>query len=125
MTVIWNAQGFGSPDVPGNSAHAYGPGGSTATWSPTISTRAWGRVTWEANSALFRRYPDKPYAIGEWGLIGIDDPATVRRMGEFARTHNRVKLLVWYDGDRCQTYNLSSKPKSLAAYKRYIVPLGR
>ena len=125
MTVIWNPQGFGSPDVPGNAAHAYWPGGRYVDMVANDLYSRTGRVMWEANRALFNRYPNKPYAIGEWGLIGIDDPATVRRMAEFARTHNRVKLLVWYDGDRGETYNLSSKPNSLAAYRRYIVPLGR
>jgi hypothetical protein len=89
-------------------------------YSPT------GRVMWEANTALFNRYPGKPYAIGEWGLIGIDDPATVRRMGEWARAHSRVKLLVWYNGhERGDIYDLGTKSDSLRAYKRYIVPLNR
>ena len=46
-------------------------------------------------------------------------------MAQFARTHSRVKLLVFFDGKPGTVWNLARKPKSLAAYKRYIVPLGR
>jgi hypothetical protein len=124
MTVIWNPIGYGIPDLRGNAAHAYWPGGKYVDMvaNDIYST---GPKTWDANRALFNRYPNKPYAFGEWGLIGVDDPTRVRRVAEFARSHARVKLLVWYDGDRGEIYNLATKPKSLSAYKRYIVPLGR
>ena len=36
----------------------------------------------------------KPYAIGEWGLWGIDDPAFVRHMAEFVSSHPRVEAIV-------------------------------
>jgi hypothetical protein len=45
-------------------------------------------------------------------------------MAHFASTHPRVKALVWYKSERGSLFDLGSKPKSLAAYKRYIVPLG-
>ena len=38
LRVVWNPQGFGSPDVPGNSAAAYYRGTRTSTSSPTTST---------------------------------------------------------------------------------------
>ncbi len=121
MTVIWNPQGFGSPDLPGNAAHAYWPGAKYVDMVANDLYSRTGRVMWEANRALFNRYPEKPYAIGEWGLIGIDDPATVRRMGEWVRARPRVR----YDGKPGEIYNLATKPKSLSAYKRYIVPLNQ
>ncbi len=125
LTVVWNPQGFGSPDVPGNRAYAYWPGGRYVDMVANDLYSRTGRVMWDANEALYRAYPRKPYAIGEWGLIGIDDQATVRRMARFARTHSRVRLLVFYNGSRGSTFDLATKPRSLAAYKRYIVPLGR
>jgi hypothetical protein len=38
VQVVWNPQGYGSPDVPGNSAQAYYPATGTWTSSTTIST---------------------------------------------------------------------------------------
>ncbi len=37
----------------------------------------------------------------------------------------RVKLLIFFDGKPGTVWNLARKPKSLAAYKRYVVPFGR
>ncbi len=125
LTVMWNPQGYGSPDVRGNRAHSYWPGAAYVDMVANDLYSKTGRVTWEANEALYRAYPRKPYAIGEWGLIGIDDAATVRRMAQFARTHSRVRLLVFYNGRSGGAFNLATKRRSLAAYKRYIVPLGR
>jgi hypothetical protein len=59
------------------------------------------------------------------GLTGIDSPTAVRQMAQFARTHSRVRLLIFFDGKPGTVWNLARKPKSLAAYKRYVVPLGR
>lgn len=125
MTVVWNPQGYGSPNVSGNTAHAYWPGRRYVDMVANDLYSRTGRVTWGANQKLYEAHPKKPYAIGEWGLRGIDDPATVRRMAEFARTHSRVRLLVWFNGNPGTEWNLQTKPESLRAYKRYIVPFGR
>ena len=76
VKVVWNPQGFGSPDLKGNSAAAYFPG------NPYVDIVAndlydYGRgVEWEANLDLYRAHPEKPYAIGEWGL----GPGTTMRI---------------------------------------------
>ena len=36
----------------------------------------------------------------------------------------RVKAIVGFKSQRGSIFDLASKPKSLAAYKKYIVPLG-
>jgi hypothetical protein len=46
-------------------------------------------------------------------------------MARFVRTHRRVELLSWWNGHWGGPYDLTRKPRSLAAYKRLIVPLGR
>jgi hypothetical protein len=44
-------------------------------------------------------------------------------MAQFARTHRRLELLAWYNGQRGSIFDLGSKPRARAAYRRLIVPL--
>ena len=64
-------------------------------------------------------------AFPEWGLRGIDDPSFVSRMASFVRSHGRVELLSFFNGKTGSVYDLASKPRSRAAYRRLIVPLER
>ena len=125
VKVIWNPQGFGSPDLKANSADAYYPGDN---YVDVVANDLYdyGRgVEWEANLDLYRAHPDKPYAIGEWGLgPGIDHPDFVQKMASFVSSHSRVETIVYYRSQTGSTFDLSSKPESRAAYKRYILPLG-
>lgn len=125
LRILWNPQGYGSPNVRGNRAHAYYPGNAYVDMVGNDLYEANYRATWEANLALFRRYPTKPYALGEFGLWGVDHPGFIRRMARFIRTHPRVKLAVYYEAERGSIFDLGSKPQSRAAYRRYITPLGR
>ena len=88
VKVIWNPQGFGSPDLKANSADSYYPGDK---YVDVVANDLYdfGRgVEWEANLDLYRGHPDKPYAIGEWGLgPGIDHPDFVQKMANFVSNH--------------------------------------
>lgn len=125
VKVVWNPQGFGSPDTAANSAAAYYPGDR---YVDVVANDLYdyGRgVEWEANLDLYRAHRDKPYAIGEWGLgPGIDHPDFVRRMANFASSHTRVQTIVFYRSMRGSGYDLANKPLARAAYKKYILPLG-
>jgi hypothetical protein len=124
VKVFWNPQGYGSPNLPGNTAASYWPG---ADYVDVVANDLYdirGKAEWTANLALYRAHPDKPYAFGEWGLWGIDDPSFVKHMADFVRWHPRVKLIVFYKSESGSIFDLASKPYSRAAYKRYIVPLG-
>jgi hypothetical protein len=46
-------------------------------------------------------------------------------MASFVSSHSRVETIVYYRSQTGSTFDLSSKPKSRAAYKRYILPLGK
>jgi hypothetical protein len=124
VDVIWNPQGFGSPDLEGNSAAAYYPGDK---YVDVVANDLYdyGRgVEWEANLDLYRAHPDKPYAIGEWGLgPGIDHPDFIQKMANFASSHPRVKMIIFYRSLSGSDYDLANKPKSRAAYKQYILRL--
>jgi hypothetical protein len=125
VRVIWNPQGYGSPDVPGNSAQAYYPGDAYVDVVGNDLYDIRGKVEWAANERLYRAHPSKPFAVPEWGLWGLDDPGFVRKMAAFVRGHRRVELISYYSGRPGSVFDLRTKPASLAVYRRLIVPLGR
>jgi hypothetical protein len=124
VRVVWNPQGYGSPNIRGNRANAYYPGDGFADVVANDLYDMRYKAEWDANYALFKSHPSKPYAIGEWGLWGIDDPAFIRHMASFVKNHPRVEALVYYESRAGSIFDLGNKPRSRAAYKRYIVPLG-
>jgi hypothetical protein len=124
LRVIWNPQGYGSPNIPKNSAAAYYPGDNYVDVVANDLYDIRYKAEWTANQSLYSAHPSKPYAIAEWGLWGIDDPAYVRRMASFVRNHPRVEFISYYNSKLGSTWDLGSKPQSRAAYKTYIVPLG-
>ena len=126
VKVVWNPQGFGSPDLKANSADAYYPGDNFVDVVANDLYDFGRGVEWEANRDLYRAHPDKPYAIGEWGLgPGVDSATFVEKMANFVDNHPRVETIVYYRSQSGSTFDLSSKPKARAAYKRYILPLAK
>ena len=81
-------------------------------------------AAWDANEKLYAAHPNRPYAIAEWVLWGIDDPPFVEHMATFVRTHRRTEILAYYSGRPGSPWDLASKPRSRAAYRRLILPLG-
>ena len=54
----------------------------------------------------------------------IDDPAFVRRMGQFVRAHRRTELLSYFESAPGSLFDLATKPRSRAAYRAAITTLG-
>jgi hypothetical protein len=122
--VVWNPQGYGSPDIPGNSAAAYYPGDAYVDVVANDLYNIRGSAAWDANDQLYAAHRNKPYAIAEWANWGFDDPAFVARMATFVRTH-RVELAAYYNGRPGSPWDIAAQPRSRAAYHQLIVPLGR
>jgi len=125
LKLMWNPQGYGSPDLPGNSAAAYYPGDSYVDIVANDLYYIRGKAEWVAAERLYRAHPGKPYAFAEWGLWGLDAPSFVEQMARFARTHARLEVLSYFHGTRGSPWDLTNKPRSRAAYRRLITPLGR
>jgi hypothetical protein len=124
LRVIWNPQGYGAPNIPKNSAQAYYPGNAYVDVVANDLYDQRYKAEWTANQGLYAAHPTKPYAIGEWGLWGIDDAAFIRQMANFVKTHPRVELIAYYDSHLGSTFDLGPKSRSRAAYRTYILPLG-
>ncbi|HZT92328.1 MAG TPA: hypothetical protein VFA05_09850 [Gaiellaceae bacterium] len=123
VRIVWNPQGFGSPDLAGNSAAAYWPG---ARYVDVVGDDLYDigfKAEWAAAEAMYRRWPTKPFAFPEWGLWGIDDPSFVRQMHTWVATHARTAFISYYSGRPGSIWDLASKPRSLALYRALIDPL--
>ncbi|HEY7693012.1 MAG TPA: glycosyl hydrolase [Gaiellaceae bacterium] len=125
VRVVWNPQGYGSPDVGGNSAAAYYPGDAYVDVVANDLYNINHSAAWEANDQLYAAHPNKPYAIAEWANWGFDDPAFVARMAAFVKDHRRVELVAYYNGRPSSPWDIARQPRSRAAYRQLIVPLGR
>jgi Glycosyl hydrolase family 26 len=125
LKVIWNPQGHGSPNIPGNSAQAYYPGDKYVDMVGNDLYNIRFKAEWASNERLYNAHPSKPFGFPEWGNWGIDDPSFIKKMAQFVKTHRRVELLAWFDSKPGSIWDLGSKPKSRAAYRRFVVPLGR
>jgi hypothetical protein len=124
LRVIWNPQGYGSPDLRANSAQAYYPGDRFVDVVGDDLYDIRTKAEWKAADALYRAHPGKPFAFPEWGLWGIDDPAFIRRMHAFVLAHPRTELIAYFNSKPGSVFDLASKPRSLAAYRALIAPLG-
>jgi hypothetical protein len=125
LRIVWNPQGFGAPDVPGNRAQAYYPGDAyvDVIGDDLYDIRGHG-ATWAAAESLYRAHPSKAFAFPEWGVWGFDDPKFIGAMAKFVRSHKRTEFIAYYSGRPGSVFDLASKPRSRAAYRSLITPLG-
>jgi hypothetical protein len=125
LRIVWNPQGFGAPDLPGNSAQAYYPGDAyvDVIGDDLYDIKGHG-ATWAAADALYKAHPSKTFAFPEWGVWGFDDPQFIHDMAAFVKTHGRTELIAYYSGRPGSVFDLAAKPRSRAAYRALITPLG-
>jgi hypothetical protein len=75
-------------------------------------------------TGLYKAFPSKPFMVPEWGLA-VDDPGYIRAFASFVRTHRRVRFVSFYNGRNGGRLDIGRKPRSLAAYRRFVTPLSR
>jgi hypothetical protein len=124
VKVIWNPQGYGNPDIPGNRAAAYFPGNRYVDVVGNDLYNQGNGGEWAANERLYGAHPSKPYAIVEWANWGRDDARFVHRVAEFVRTHRRVELVAYYNDRPGSAWDIARQPASRTAYRATITPLG-
>jgi hypothetical protein len=124
VRIVWNPQGYGDPDLPGNSAQAYYPGDGYVDVVGDDLYDIRGKASWAAAEALYAAHPGKPFSFPEWGLWAVDDPAFVTQMAAFLRSHPRTELANYYSGASGSIFDLATKPRSRAVYRQLISPLG-
>jgi hypothetical protein len=122
LTVVFNPLAVGVPDVAGNHYRDYFPGTKYVDAYGNNYYDTSGVYAFHRTEELYRAYPGKPYYFPEWGLT-IDDPAYIQAFARFVRTHGRVRFASFFNGPAGGAYDLGGKPRSRAAYRRFVVPL--
>src|SRR4051794_3013787 len=127
LRVVWSPLASDNPRVPGNAADNYYPGPAyvDVEGGDIYDERVTDTAPWAGLEKLFQaaRNRGKPFSVPEWGLKSVDDPAFVRHMCDFARTHPATELLAYYESRPGSEYDLEGKPQSRAAYRACLTPL--
>jgi hypothetical protein len=122
MIVIWNPLAVGVPDVSGNHFRNYFPGSKYVDAYGNNYYNTSGVYAFHRTEGLYRAYPGKPFMFPEWGLT-VDDPAYVKAFAAFIRRHPRLRFVSFFNGPAGGPYDLGTKPRSRAAYRRFVTPL--
>jgi len=113
VAVVWSPLPSGSPTTKKNLPQHYFPGKEWVDWTGTdfyASYPEWGALT-----KLYERYPEKPFAITEFGVEAGDDPNFVAHLFAWVHAHPRTKMLVYYqDFGSTSNYRIQNYAESLA-----------
>jgi hypothetical protein len=96
VSFIWCPQTHGSPEIRKNRPAAYWPG---ARWVDWVGADIYGK--YPNFDGLERFYDSRkgfPFMIGEWSPWDYDNPGFVNDLHEWAESHKRVRMLVYYQG---------------------------
>jgi hypothetical protein len=124
MTVVWNPLAVGVPNVGGNHYRDYFPGLRYLDAYGNNYYNTGGGYAFHRTEELYKAFPTKPYMFPEWGL-SVDDPAYVREFATFIRRHRRVRFASFFNGPAGGAYDIGTKPRARAAYRRFVTPLSR
>jgi hypothetical protein len=95
IALMWVPQSTGSPNNSGNQPSDYWPGGRWVDW---VGVDIYAKFpNFSGMERIYRSY-HKPFVVGEWSPWDFDSPSFVHRIFHFAQSHNRVKMLVYYQG---------------------------
>ena len=119
MTVAWNPLAVGVPNVPGNHFLAYYPGGRYVDAYGNNYYNTGGGYAFFKTEELYRAFPRKPFMFPEWGL-SVDDPGYVRVRDVRPAPPRALHRLL--QRPRRGAYDIGTKPRSRAAYRRFVVP---
>lgn len=128
LRVVWCPLAGGTPKTPANAPEAYYPGpayvdveGGDIFDEVLTDTAPWRDLEALYAAALKRK---KPFSVPEWGLFGIDDPTFVQHMCDFLKSRRATEEAGFYSSKAGSIFDLESKPKSRAVYRKCITPLG-
>lgn len=115
LRVIWNP-------VAGQGGHEkYYPGDKC---TDLVGNDIYTLGSMGAMEKLYNDHPRKKFSLPEWGLEGEDVPEFAEAVCKFIKTHRRTEMAAYFQAKPGSPYDLGDKPKSRAAYRRCITPLG-
>jgi hypothetical protein len=127
VRVVWSPLAGGNPRLAANDPQNYYPGRAYVDvdggdiFEETLNDTA----PWSYFEAIYKASVahHRPFAVPEWGLLGVDDETFVQHMCTFLQTH-AIEEAGYYDSRPNGIPDLEPKPKSKAAYRSCVTPLG-
>jgi hypothetical protein len=119
VAFLWVPQVAGAPDTRANAPRAYWPGARYVDW---VGTDFYSKFpNWSGLARFYASYPRKPFAFGEWAVWGGDHASFVNGLFAWARSHSRVRMLMYNQGVRTGgPFRLSHYPRSRRALARQL-----
>jgi hypothetical protein len=111
VAMVWVPQTEGSPNTAANSPNAYYPGNAYVDWVGTDFYSLYPNFS--GLERFYAAHPGKPFVFGEWALWNGDAPGWVRQFFAFVNSHQRVRMLLYNQGERENgPFRLSRYPSS-------------
>jgi hypothetical protein len=122
VALVWAPMTGGSPMISALDPSRYWPGRRWVDWVGTSFYSKFPNFGWLER--FYRRYAvgqRKPFAVAEWAMWGGDNPAFARRLFAWVRTHPRVRMVQYNQGDRANgPFRLVRHPRSAAVIRRSL-----
>ena len=114
VAFLWVPSTFGNPNISSNQPSDYYPGKAWVDW---VGTDFYSKFpNWGPLTHFYNSFKGKPFAFGEWGVWGADNPSFVRQMFHWVLSHPRVHLLMYNQGYHLTgSLSLSHYPRSAVA----------
>jgi len=122
VAMVWSPLPAGSPMVKANFPAHYWPGGRWVDW---VGTDFYNRYSsWKHLKRFYARFATdkkKPMALTEFGLWGQDGARFMKRIFRFARTRDRVRMMIYYqDFGSSNPFRIQNFPRGRAALRRHL-----
>jgi hypothetical protein len=119
VAFMWVPQVAGAPDIPANSPAAYWPGAKYVDW---VGTDFYSKFpNWAGLERFYAHSYGKPFVFGEWAIWGADNPGFVHQLFSWSRSHGRVRMLTYNQGNRTSgPFQLKLYPKGRKAIEQEL-----
>jgi hypothetical protein len=120
VAFIWCPLPDGSPAIGAQAAIKYWPGPEYVDWIGSDTYSKYPRFSYL--NRFYKRFPGKPFAIGEWGVWDTDSPTWVRQLFRWQRSHPRVRMMIYHMsfGGRSNPLSLFRWPRSAAVTRSLV-----
>lgn len=122
VAFVWAPMTGGSPMVSALAPGVYWPGGDYVDW---VGTSFYSRFpNFTSLESFYQRFAvgqRKPFAFAEWAMWGSDQPAFAGRLFGWVRSHPRVRMMQYNQGDRpAGPFRLGRYPRAAAVVRRAL-----
>jgi hypothetical protein len=118
VAMAWVPMVAGAPDVAGNQPRDYFPGRQWVDW---VGTDFYSKFpNFSGLTRFYNAFPGYPFAFGEWGVWGSDNPGFVDELFRWIGSRPRVRMLVYNQGYGDLAFGLNHYPAAAARVRAWM-----